>query len=65
MLQKKQWGCPQMPVDGISCFAVILLTHVYFKRALREASYLSHCLMHCKSWQYCFVVVVWMGLECA
>lgn len=33
MLQKKQWGCPQMPVDGILCFAVILLTHVYFKRA--------------------------------
>ena len=54
MPQKKRRGCPWMPGDGILCFAVSLLTHVRFKRALKGASYASHCLMHCKSWQYIF-----------
>lgn len=43
-----------MPGDGILCFAVRLLTHAHFKRALRGASYTSRCLMHCKSRQYIF-----------
>lgn len=43
-----------MPGDGILCFAVSLLTHAHFKRALRGASYTSRCLMHCKSRQYLF-----------